>query len=43
MSSERLAWATTNMDHLLQAGLLAGGFVPLLIAAAVTYRYRRPR
>jgi hypothetical protein len=43
MSSERLAWAMTNMDHLLEAGLLVGEFVPRLIAAAVTYRHRRPR
>ena len=43
MSSERLAWAVTNMDHLLEAGILVGGFVPLLIAGAITYWQRRPR
>jgi hypothetical protein len=40
MSSERLAWVVTN---LLEAGLLVGGFLPLLLAAAIVHRQRRPR
>jgi hypothetical protein len=43
MSSERMAWVVTNMDHLLEVGLMIGGFLPLLLAAAITYRQRRPR
>ena len=43
MSSERLAWVVTNLDDLLEAGLLVGGFLPLLLAAAIVYRQRRPR
>ncbi len=43
MSSERMAWVVTNMDDLLEADLLIGGFLPLLLAAAITYWQRRPR
>ncbi|WP_277751898.1 hypothetical protein [Dankookia rubra] len=40
MNIEHLAWVVTN---LLEAGLLVGGFLPLLMAAIVVYRQRRPR
>jgi hypothetical protein len=40
MSGEHLAWVVTN---LLEAGVLLGSFLPLLIAAAITYGQRRPR
>ena len=43
MNSERLAWIVTNLDHVLEAGLLVGTFLPLLIAAAIVYRERYPR
>jgi hypothetical protein len=43
MNSEHLAWVVTNMDDVLEAGLLLGGFLPLLIAAVITHRQRRPR
>ena len=42
MSSERLAWVVTNMDYLLEAGLLVGGFLPLLIAGVIVYWQRHP-
>lgn len=40
MSSEHLAWVVTN---LLEAGPLVGGFLPLLIAAAIVYLQRQLR
>jgi hypothetical protein len=38
MSSERLAWTVTNLDHVLEVGLLMGAFLLLLIAAATIYQ-----
>jgi hypothetical protein len=43
MSGERLAWIVTNLDEVLNASLLLGSFLPLLIAAAIVHRQRRPR
>ena len=43
MSGERLAWVVTNLNEMLNASLLLGSFLPLLIAAAVVQRKRRPR
>ena len=43
MSSESLTWIVTNLVNLLEAGLLAGGFLQLFLAAAIVYRQRRPR
>ena len=43
MNNERLAWVVTNLDHVLEAGLLVGLSCPLLLAAAIVYRERRPR
>ena len=40
MSSEHRAWVVAN---LLEAGLLVGGFLPLLIAAAIVCWQRRLR
>jgi len=43
MNSEHLAWVVINMDDVLEAGLLLGAFLPLLLAAAIAYWERRPR
>jgi hypothetical protein len=41
MSSERLAWVVTHLNEVIEVGLLAGAFLPLLLAAAIVYRQRR--
>jgi hypothetical protein len=41
MSGEHLAWAVTHIDTLLEAALLGGSLLPLLIAAGITLRQRR--
>ena len=40
MSSESLAWIVAN---LLEVGLLVGGFLPLVLGAAIVHWQRRSR
>jgi len=41
MGSEDLAWAVTHLNELLDAALLGGSLLPLLIAAGINLRQRR--
>ena len=41
MSGDHLAWTMTHIEELLEAALLGGSLVPLLIAAGISWRQRR--
>ena len=41
MGSEDLAWAVTHLNELLDAALLGGSLLPLLVAAGINLRQRR--
>jgi hypothetical protein len=41
MSGEHLAWVVTHINELLEAAVLGGSLLPLLIAAGITWRQRR--
>jgi hypothetical protein len=41
MSGEHLAWAVTHIKELVEAALLGGSLLPLLIAAGISWRQRR--
>ena len=43
MSDERFAWVVTHLDGVLEASLLLGTFLSLLITAAIVMRQRRAR
>ena len=41
MSGEYLAWAVTHINELLEAAVLGGSLLPLLVAAGINWRQRR--